>query len=47
MVGGTTRIPYVQSRIREYFGKDLSFQVNPDECVADGAAILGNMMVKG
>lgn len=39
MVGGSTRIPYVQKRLKEYFRKDPNKKVNPDEIVAMGAAI--------
>ena len=40
LVGGSTRIPKIQSMLQEYFhGKDLCKSVNPDECVAYGAAV--------
>ncbi|ADC89732.1 chaperone protein DnaK [Thermocrinis albus DSM 14484] len=39
LVGGSTRIPLVQQRIREFFGKEPHKGVNPDEVVAVGAAI--------
>jgi len=39
LVGGSTRIPYVQSLLKEKFGKDPFMGINPDECVALGAAI--------
>lgn len=41
LVGGSTRIPYVQKRMREYFQKEPNKRVNPDEIVAMGAAIQG------
>lgn len=39
LVGGSTRIPAVQNAIRKLIGKDPSKEINPDECVALGAAI--------
>jgi L1 cell adhesion molecule like protein len=40
LVGGSTRIPKIQSMLKDFFnGKDLCKSVNPDECVAYGAAI--------
>ena len=39
LVGGSTRIPAVREVIREFFGKEPSKGLNPDECVAMGAAI--------
>ena len=42
-VGGSTRIPYVQKRIREFFNKEPNKKVNPDEIVAMGAAIQGSI----
>ncbi|RDU71260.1 molecular chaperone DnaK [Helicobacter aurati] len=44
MVGGSTRIPKVQQRVREFIGKDLNKSVNPDEVVAVGAAIQGGVL---
>lgn len=41
LVGGTTRIPSVQAKIKEAFGVEPSKGVNPDEVVAEGAAIQG------
>ena len=38
LVGGTTRIPEVKSRLREYFGKELNDKIDPDVTVAYGAA---------
>ena len=39
LVGGQTRMPLVQKKVAEYFGKDARKDVNPDEAVAMGAAI--------
>ena len=39
LVGGSTRVPAVQSAIKSYFDKEPSKELNPDECVALGAAI--------
>mgnify|MGYP001944926499 CR=1 FL=1 len=39
LVGGSTRMPMIRKRIKEKFGKDPSTEINPDECVAMGAAI--------
>jgi len=44
LVGGSTRIPLVQAKVKELFGKDPSHAVNPDECVAMGAAIQGGVL---
>ncbi|BDB67296.1 chaperone protein DnaK [Helicobacter cinaedi] len=44
MVGGSTRIPKVQERVKEFIGKDLNKSVNPDEVVAVGAAIQGGVL---
>ncbi|PIK14128.1 molecular chaperone DnaK [Halobacteriovorax sp. JY17] len=44
LVGGSTRMPAVQERVREIFGKDASKGVNPDEVVAAGAAIQGGVL---
>jgi molecular chaperone DnaK len=44
LVGGSTRIPLVQQRVRELFGKDPNRSVNPDEVVAVGAAIQGGVL---
>ena len=44
MVGGSTRIPKVQDRVKEFIGKDLNKSVNPDEVVAVGAAIQGGVL---
>lgn len=44
LVGGSTRIPAVQEKVRQMTGKMPSRNINPDECVAQGAAILGNTL---
>ncbi len=41
LVGGQTRMPLVQSKVSDFFGKDAHKGVNPDEVVAMGAAIQG------
>jgi molecular chaperone DnaK len=46
MVGGSTRVPLVQQRVKEAFGKELNKSVNPDEVVAIGASIQG-AVIKG
>lgn len=46
MVGGSTRVPLVQEKVKAYFGKELNKSVNPDEVVAIGAAIQG-AVIKG
>lgn len=44
LVGGMTRMPKVQEKVKEYFGKDPRKDVNPDEAVAVGAAIQGSVL---
>lgn len=44
LVGGSTRIPAIQSKVKEFFGKEPSKGVNPDEVVAVGAAIQGGVL---
>lgn len=44
MVGGSTRIPKVQERVKDFTGKELNKSVNPDEVVAIGAAIQGGVL---
>jgi len=46
MVGGSTRVPLVQEKVKAFFNKDLNQSVNPDEVVAMGAAIQG-AVIKG
>lgn len=41
LVGGSTRIPAVQRKVHQLTGKEPSSSINPDECVATGAAIQG------
>ena len=41
LVGGMTRMPKVQDKVKEFFGKEPRKDVNPDEAVAVGAAIQG------
>ena len=44
LVGGSTRIPAIQTKVKEFFGKEPSKGVNPDEVVAVGAAIQGGVL---
>jgi molecular chaperone DnaK len=44
LVGGSTRIPAVQEAIKNYFGKEPDKGINPDECVAMGAAIQAGVL---
>ena len=44
LVGGSTRMPIVQAKVKELTGKEPSRNINPDECVAMGAAILGSTL---
>ena len=44
MVGGSTRIPKVQQRVKEFIGKELNKSVNPDEVVSIGASIQGGVL---
>ncbi|MEE3037272.1 MAG: molecular chaperone DnaK [Bacteroidota bacterium] len=44
LVGGSTRIPAIQNVVKEFFGKEPSKGVNPDEVVAIGAAIQGGVL---
>jgi heat shock protein 5 len=44
LVGGSTRIPKVQQLLKEYFGKEASKGINPDEAVAYGAAVQGGIL---
>ncbi|MDR3159975.1 MAG: molecular chaperone DnaK [Zoogloeaceae bacterium] len=45
LVGGMTRMPKVQEKVKEFFGKEPRKDVNPDEAVAVGAAIQGGVLV--
>lgn len=51
LVGGSTRIPAVADKVRQFMGKEPSRNLNPDECVALGAAVqggkLGNQLQAG
>ena len=44
LVGGSTRIPKIQDKVKEIFGKEPNKSVNPDEVVALGAAIQGGVL---
>jgi molecular chaperone DnaK len=44
LVGGSTRMPMVQRKVKELMGKDPTKGINPDECVAIGAAIQGAIL---
>jgi molecular chaperone DnaK len=44
LVGGSTRIPKVQTLVKDFFGKEPNRSVNPDEVVAIGAAIQGGVL---
>lgn len=44
LVGGSTRTPLVQQKVKEFFGKEPNKSVNPDEVVAIGAAIQGGVL---
>jgi len=44
MVGGMTRMPLVQQKVKEFFGKEPNLSVNPDEVVALGAAVQAGVL---
>ena len=44
LVGGSTRIPLIQERVKNFMGKEPSKSLNPDECVAIGASIQGGKL---
>ncbi len=44
LVGGMTRMPLVQKKVKEFFGKDPNLEVNPDEVVAMGAAVQAGVL---
>jgi len=44
LVGGMTRMPYIQELVRKFFGKEGNKSVNPDEVVAAGAAVQGGVL---
>ncbi len=45
LVGGMTRMPLVQQKVKEFFGKEPNKSINPDEVVAIGAAIQGGVLM--
>ena len=47
LVGGQTRMPKVQEQVKEFFGKEARKDINPDEAVAVGAAIQGQVLGGG
>jgi molecular chaperone DnaK len=44
LVGGMTRMPYIQALVKKFFGKEGNKSVNPDEVVAAGAAVQGGVL---
>ena len=44
LVGGSTRIPAVQEAVKRFTGKEPFKGINPDECVAIGAALQGGVL---
>jgi molecular chaperone DnaK len=44
LVGGSTRIPMVAQKVKDFFGKEPNRTVNPDEVVALGAAVQGGVL---
>ncbi len=44
LVGGQTRMPLVQARVKEFFGKEPNRNINPDEVIAQGASIQGAVL---
>ena len=47
LVGGSTRIPAVQEKVKALTGKIPERSINPDECVAQGAAMQGDILTEG
>jgi molecular chaperone DnaK len=46
LAGGSTRMPMIRQMLKDYFGKDPGTELNPDECVAKGAAIKAALLQK-
>ena len=44
LVGGQTRMPMVQQKVREFFGREPNREINPDEVIAQGASIQGAVL---
>jgi molecular chaperone DnaK len=44
LVGGMTRMPFIQELVKKFFGKEVNKSVNPDEVVAAGAAVQGGVL---
>ncbi len=44
LVGGSTRLPMIQNMLTEHFGKPPDTSINPDEAVAIGAAVMGELI---
>lgn len=44
MVGGSTRVPLVKQRVKEFFGREVHDELNPDEVVALGAAVQADIL---
>ncbi|PIR70521.1 MAG: molecular chaperone DnaK [Candidatus Niyogibacteria bacterium CG10_big_fil_rev_8_21_14_0_10_42_19] len=44
LVGGQTRMPLIQSKVKEFFGKEPNKSINPDEVVATGAAVQAGIL---
>lgn len=47
LVGGSTRLPFIRQALKDFFKKDLLCSINPDEVVAEGAALQAEALVKG
>ena len=46
LAGGSTRMPMVRQMLKDYFGKEPNSELNPDECVAKGAAVKAALLQK-
>ena len=44
MIGGSSRIPFIEKKVAEFTGKQPARDINPDEAVANGAALFGHMI---